>query len=206
MRRTLAAGCLALAATGAVPPRAAEAADASPTDWRRVATSADRTRLRRWRTAWVAAIADARGTADGGPAIAADATLFDPDRSLEQPLPPAGTYRCRTVKLGRRGGVGPGYVAYGWFRCVVGAGARPGFTKIDGSQRQVGTLYPETDSRAAFLGTLALGDERGAMKYRRDANRDVAGWIERIGERRWRIAFPYPAFESTLDLMELVPV
>ena len=26
-----------------------------------------------------------------------------------------------------------------------------------------------------------------------------------IGERRWRLAFPYPAFESTLDVIELLP-
>ena len=56
-----------------------------------------------------------------------------------------------------------------------------------------------------FLGTLALGDERSPIAYRRDPQRDLAGLVERIGERRWRIAFPYPAFESMLDVVEVVP-
>lgn len=206
MSRRGVAACVAIACLGMLTARpVSAAADGSVTDWRRIATPADRTRLRGWRTAWTAALADARLSADGGAAIAADPALFDPDRSLAQPLPPQGEYRCRTVKLGRRGATGLAYVAYGWYRCLVGPGPYPRFAKIDGSQRQVGTLYPETDGRAAFLGTLALGDERHAMAYRRDANRDVAGWIERIGDRRWRIAFPYPAYESMLDVMELVP-
>ncbi|SFP79528.1 protein of unknown function [Sphingomonas rubra] len=149
------------------------------------------------------ALAQVRGQ-DGG-AIAADPVLFDPDRALEEPVLPPGRYRCRTVKLGRKAAGGLGYGAYPWFRCMVGPGAVPGFAKVDGSQRQVGKIYPDTDARAVFLGTLSLGDERGAIRYRRDPQRDVAGWVERIGERRWRIAFPYPAYESTLDLMELVP-
>ena len=33
----------------------------------------------------------------------------------------------------------------------------------------------------------------------------MAGFVERVGPRRWRIAFPYPAFESNLDVLELVP-
>ena len=189
----------------AAVPAVAAPADRMPQagEWRRVATPADRTRLRNWRSAWTAALADARGL-DGG-AIAADPVLFDPDRSMEDPVLPPGSYRCRTVKLGRQGNVGLGYVAYPWFRCMVGPEATPGFAKVDGSQRQVGTIYPDTDARAAFLGTLSLGDERGAIRYRRDPQRDVAGWVERIGERRWRIVFPYPAYESTLDIMELVP-
>ena len=28
----------------------------------------------------------------------------------------------------------------------------------------------------------------------------------KIGENRWRLVMPYPRFESTLDVMELVPV
>jgi hypothetical protein len=29
---------------------------------------------------------------------------------------------------------------------------------------------------------------------------------ERIGERRWRIVFPYPHFESLADVIELTPL
>lgn len=177
--------------------------DRRDTDWRRAATAADRARLRGWRSAWMTALADARTTREGVAAIAGDAAFYDPDRSLEQPLPPPGDYRCRTVKLGRRGATGLAYVAYGWFRCWIGE--RGEFVRLDGSQRQVGRLFTDTDARAVFLGTLALGDERSPIAYRRDPQRDLAGLVERIGERRWRIAFPYPAFESMLDVVEVVP-
>jgi hypothetical protein len=33
----------------------------------------------------------------------------------------------------------------------------------------------------------------------------MIGAVERIGPARWRIALPRPRFESTLDLIELVP-
>ncbi len=36
-------------------------------------------------------------------------------------------------------------------------------------------------------------------------DRDMAGVLERIGERRWRLVLPYPRFESLLDVVELVP-
>jgi hypothetical protein len=52
---------------------------------------------------------------------------------------------------------------------------------------------------------MQLGDEKRPMSYGRDANRDMAGLIERIAERRWRVVLPYPRFESVLDVVELVP-
>jgi hypothetical protein len=56
-----------------------------------------------------------------------------------------------------------------------------------------------------FLGTLQLGDERRSLEYGHDRERDMAGLMERIGDSRWRLVFPYPAFESTIDIIELVP-
>jgi hypothetical protein len=34
----------------------------------------------------------------------------------------------------------------------------------------------------------------------------MAGVVERIGNQRWRLVLPYPHFESTIDIVELVPV
>jgi hypothetical protein len=34
----------------------------------------------------------------------------------------------------------------------------------------------------------------------------MVGVVERIGENRWRLVLPYPHFESTIDILELVPV
>jgi hypothetical protein len=33
----------------------------------------------------------------------------------------------------------------------------------------------------------------------------MAGLIENVGPNRWRLALPYPHFESTIDILELVP-
>lgn len=194
---------------GGLPVRpAAEQAVVPPVSeghaWRAVATASDRQRLRAWRTAWIAALAEAR---DGGAReIAADPSLYAFDTALADPVPPSGDYRCRTVKLGTKGAGGLDYVAYPYFRCsITSEDGTMMLSKLTGSQRVVGTIYPHDTTRAVFLGTVALGDERNAMRYGRDATRDVAGWVERIGPARWRLIQPYPAFESTLDVLDLVP-
>jgi hypothetical protein len=79
------------------------------------------------------------------------------------------------------------------------------FAKVNGSQRQVGTIFPNDPLRQVFLGTIALGDEQSAKQYGRDRERDVAGYVERVGPNRWRLIMPRPAFESVIDVMELVP-
>jgi hypothetical protein len=56
-----------------------------------------------------------------------------------------------------------------------------------------------------FLGTLQLGDEQGSLRYGHDAERDMIGVVQRVGPSRWRLALPSPAFESLLDVIELVP-
>ncbi|WP_019517093.1 DUF4893 domain-containing protein [Sphingomonas sp. Mn802worker] len=189
----------AIAAPSEVQPIAVEA------NWRAQVTVADRRRLSEWRTAWISALRQARA-GGAGDRIDADASFYAFDAALTDPVPPAGDYRCRTVKLGAKTAGGPGYVAYPFFRCVVSKiGGALTLTKLTGSQRIVGTIYPDDPTRAVFLGTVALGDEQGAMRYGRDNSRDVAGWIERIGPARWRLVQPYPAFESTLDVLELVP-
>lgn len=188
---------------GARPAGASPAS--SSLDWRRVATTADRARLRGWRGAWMDALAQVDQHE-----VAADHVLFDPDHSLVDPLPPAGAYRCRTYKLGARAGIGPTFTRSGWFACRFGASEDDGesvvsLVKLDGSQRPVGTVFADSEFRAVFLGTMELGDEKRPMRYGRDASRDMAGLIERIGTQRWRVVLPYPRFESVLDVVELVP-
>jgi hypothetical protein len=56
-----------------------------------------------------------------------------------------------------------------------------------------------------FLGTLVLGDESLPVSYGSDRMRDMAGLVERIGDNRWRLVLPAPAYESLLDVIELVP-
>lgn len=173
-------------------------------DWRSVATSADRLRLRSWRAAWDEALPKAQ--AADPRAIAGDAALFDPDRALPSALPPAGTYRCRTYKLGAAGSGTRDFLAYPWFQCrVADEGEVLSLHKLTGSQRPTGLLFAASDARAIFLGTLVLGDETTPLRYGVDATRDMAGYIERIGDKRWRLVIPRPRFESMLDVTELVP-
>lgn len=176
--------CLALAAAQLAPCPGA-------TPWRTMATEADRQRLRELRAAWTEALAVAAPAEDR-------AVLFNPDLALEDPLPPAGSYRCRFVKLG--GAVR--FAAREWGACRIEGDA---LVRLDGPQQPMGTLYPDGPSRGIFLGTLHLAEERRSLPYGRDRARDMIGAVERIGPARWRIALPRPRFESTLDLIELVP-
>jgi hypothetical protein len=185
------------------PPRMAQ--DDTPADWRAIATPADRGRLRTWRTSWLDALGRARANG-AAREIAAQGVLLDPDRFLTRPIPPAGAYRCRVFKLGARGAGMRDYVAYPAYDCRVDQeGDIASFHKITGSQRPVGLIFPDPQGRAVFLGTLMLGDETRAMEYGRDTTRDMIGYVDRVAERQWRIVVPQPAFESTLDVIELVP-
>lgn len=202
-----AAALLAACQAGEALPAAGEVCPGlrAEQDWRAAATDDDRRRLRNWRDAWIEALADARAAGHSAE-IAGEGALLQPDAALASPLPPPGDYDCRTVKLGS---ASPGllhYVDYPAFRCRIRAedGALS-LARLDGSQRPVGRLYADTERRMVFLGTMQLGDERRAYQYGVDRERDLAGLLERIGERRWRLVFPYPRFESLIDAIELTP-
>lgn len=175
------------------------------TDWRAIATNADRERLRSWRTVWLDAVGRARA-AGAGRDLSAEGVLFDPDVALDDAMPLAGAYRCRVFKLGAKRAGDRDFVAYPTDVCrVTTEGDMLSFHKDGGAQRPVGLIFPDDGGRAIFLGTLVLGDETRALLYGRDRTRDMAGFVDRIAERRWRIVLPLPAFESTLDVIELVP-
>ena len=146
----------------------------------------------------------------GMAAIAGDPALFDPDRTMTGAMPPVGDYDCRIVKLGQTGNNRQGYTAQDWSRCRIDpapdddGGGLYQLTALDGRQRPIGLLYPDTDARSVFLGALTLADER-PLDYGRDQGRDMIGLVERIGSERWRLVLPHPAYQSVLDLLELRP-
>lgn len=190
----------------AVPASAAPKTEAVLTsDWRKVATPADKSRLVRWRNAMLAAIASA--TKDGeGQAIAQEGALLVPDAGLEQPAIPAGEYRCRTVKLGRNGIYTKAFSVRATSPCtLVSKGGRMRLATTNGSQRVKGDIFPGNERRQIFLGTVVFGDETRAMDYGRDGARDAAGSLERIGEQRWRLLLPEPKFDSMMDIIEITP-
>jgi hypothetical protein len=198
MRNFAAAILLALSACATTP-----AQPVSPA-WQEVATPDDRERLREWRTAFAKALDQARA---GGHAadVEREGVLLQPDAAIGGAIP-NGDYRCRVVKVGAKSEGLLNFIAYPEFRCRVSQqGAVQHFDKLSGSQRPHGTIYPADQLRQVMLGTMVLGDETRAYQYGRDAGRDLAGWVEKIGDNRWRLVLPYPRYESTLDVIELLP-
>jgi len=196
------AGC---AATTAVAPPPIVEAVVKQAGWEGVASNADLDRLARVRPAWDAALAEAkrRGFAK---AIAAEGALLDPAIALPRAAPPPGSYHCRVIKLGARIKSEPAFAAFKPFFCYVEAeGELLTIVKQTGSQRPAGRLYPDTDERLVFLGTLALGDEEAPLAYSTDPRRDMAGVVQRVAPFRWRLVIPWPQSSSTLDVFELVP-
>ena len=190
------------------PPPASTGAPGAATllDWRGVVTSGDRDRYRRVDAAWTLALQQARRQPGSGD-LSGLGDLIQPKAGRPGVAPPPGDYRCRTVKLGSQGGEdGLGYVVYGWFACRIEMTSRGlKFSKLTGSQRPSGLLFPENDRHMVMLGSLALAQEPAANSYGRNPERDLVAILERIGEARWRLVVPWPQNESNLDLIELVP-
>lgn len=190
-------GCTLMRQPAAMVPRQSN-------DWRAIVTETDRARLRDWRSTFVKAVAQSRAAGHGA-AIDAEGALLRPDAALGGAIPD-GLYACRIIKVGAKSGGMLDYIVYPAFRCQVDTGVRRHLKKLSGSQRAVGIIFPGGVLRDVFLGTLALGDEKQAFPYGVDEMRDLAGYVERIGDSRYRLVLPQPHFESQLDVMELVPV
>ncbi len=183
---------------------AAAPALAASADWRRDATREDNDRVDRLQGAWHSALKAAKRS--NGPEVRALGALAEPKAGLENPEPAPGLYRCRTIKLGDRAGLGLPYVAYGWFRCRIelSPGGDLTLRKLTGSQRTSGSLYPMIRKRLAYLGAEAWGDGEGPLAYGENPERNQAGVFERIGPQRYRLVLPWPKYESELDIIELV--
>lgn len=175
------------------------------TAYKQVISEADRVRLRDWRKSFENGLAAAQRSGHGAE-IAREGTLLDPDAAMAGAAIPNGMYRCRVIKLGAKDPGNLDYVSYPGFTCrVKQERALQRLGKLSGPQRYVGLIFSGDSIRNVFLGTLVFADERRALQYGQDEQRDVAGYIERIGPGRWRVIMPAPHFESQLDVMELVP-
>ena len=212
MRGLAAAGLLLLSACAAPPPPAPPLTPPVPQPvssgarpaWERLIRPADYQRILGADEAWLKALDSARraGHADDLQGLGRLAV----ERAVRPlPAPPEGDFRCRTIKLGA---ASPGlldYVAYDWFRCRV-ARERDGYalTKLTGSQRQIGRLYPDPARGWVFLGVLAIAGDP-APRYGDNPESDTVGTFEKIGEDHWRLVLPWPRRESVLDLIEFRP-
>lgn len=194
----LLAGCTVIEQPSGLIPR-------WTTVYKQAISENDRVRLRDWRKTFVASL-DAARKAGHSADIEREGSLLDPDAAIAGPQIPNGMYHCRVIKLGAQNPGNLDYVTYAGFTCRVRAERQlQRLGKLSGSQRYVGLIFPGDAVRNVFLGTLVLGDERRALQYGQDQTRDVAGYVEKIGPRRWRLVMPEPHFESRLDVMELVP-
>lgn len=202
----LGAGCATRRAPPAPPPAAPATVeiinDPVPLDWRSVITDADKTRLGRLGEAWTQAIAEAQRRFPT--AVREEGVLLDPAVALPRPAPPPGPYLCRVVKLG---GAQGGYTAFKPWNCYVEAeGELLTIVKQTGSKRPAGRLWADGETRLVFLGALGLGREGEPPPYAERADRDLAGYVERVAPFRWRLVVPYPQDGGTLDVYELVPI
>lgn len=165
-------------------------------EWRNVATAEDAARLDALGANWPATLAalPKKDRSD----------LLDPATALPVPTPPPGRYKCRVVR------VAPGgkrVTAYNPFTCHIGNdGPRLNFTKEAGSERPAGWMWADGDNRLIFLGTMVQGREKTAPAYGKEARRNLAGVVERIGNFRWRMVLPAPVRDSRLDVIELTPL
>jgi hypothetical protein len=122
----------------------------------------------------------------------------------------AGTWKCRTMKLG---GLTP-TIVYSWFTCRISEkGGRLFFEKLGGSQRTSGTLYPDGGGYV-YLGASYVhyngANEKppvysgtGAAAGASATPDDQIGLLSLTYDGRARLELPYPVQESTFDVIEL---
>lgn len=197
---------LFLALAGLAPVAVAKDAPHPESQWRAVATMADQNRLDEWRKALQIG-RDGAEQGSEGDKLAKRHPLFEKTAALPGSKIPAGLYACSVTKLDGNPAGGLPYIAYPAFRCrVTVEGDRRHFTKLTGSQRTIGWLYEAGARHSIYLGSLMYGYEDKLVPYGKTAERDQAAVVQRIGAKRWRMVFPYPHYESKVDVMELVPV
>jgi hypothetical protein len=194
--------------------------------WQREITPPDRKRLAQLWEAWTRSLNEAQAAGQGaalvalGPVVVPDAAAINPDAAAINPdaaagktagpLPGAGSYTCREVRLGQhRSGI------TAWAAATLTAsemrpcrievrGSALWFEQDAGAQRLGGRLYADGD-RQVFLGATALTGEMRILPYGADPQRDAVGVLRAIGERRWRLELPWPHWQSNLAIVEITP-
>lgn len=196
----LCAGCVERPPVLIIPPPRPEAAK-GPAPWRDVARDEDTLRLETIDAAWSVALAAAR-RARFAKAIEAEGVLLDPKAALPRPETPPGRYECRLTRFAGRGRGSAFAIFKPYFCYVEQEGDLTTLVKETGTERQAGRLWPDSETRLIFLGTLALGKE-APVAYGERRERDLAGVLERVAPFRWRLVIPRP--KSGLDVLEMVP-
>lgn len=162
-------------------------------------TAGDKARLAAFDKVRAEAIAEAKKGGTPTDVATLDAIIAGKALSFSGTYDMSGNWQCRTVKLGGR----PALTIYGWFKCRIsddGSGWR--LEKLTGSQRTSGTFYTESDTRLIYIGAFHYADEK-PRRYGTDPDRDEVAYVIRADDRRVRLEFPSPKYESKFDIIEL---
>lgn len=189
-------------ATLVLLPFAALAAD----DWREVAHPYDVERIDTLRAAINKGDAEAQGAGSGYEQAVKTLLMHAPAGDMD-PGGMVGTWQCRTIKVG---GTFAKLVIYDWFKCRISFDAETlKVQKITGSQNFAGTLYADGPRRMVFLGGGFYGYEdprpyqaADSARGRSPDNRDKVAVAQMLSPDWLRFVFPYPARESTYDIIE----
>jgi hypothetical protein len=177
-------------------------------DWKSNVTAHDRDRLERYEDAVTKGMMESRVAGEEHGAYNELVSVMEETLAPADPKKLKGQWNCRTIKAG-----GPfvGFVVYGWFRCeIVEKDGRLFFEKLTGSQRQSGFLYPR-DEKSWVLLAAPNEDHSGPI---RDYSGPIGGITDPqmidqpavaslLADGRARLVFPWPALESTFNVLEM---
>jgi len=172
-------------------------------DWREIAAPPDVARLERFTESWT----QARREAEGGDAaeVAVADGLMNAATVPDGP-PITGNWKCRIIKVG---GISP-IVVYGWFNCRISmVEGELFFEKLNGSQRLRGHMYADGNAFVLLASGYVAGEDPGVYGGRGDhlgsdlAPTNQVAVVNRLADGRLRMGFPFPALESTFDIIEL---
>lgn len=177
-----------------------EPAPAISVEWRSVAHADDRATIESIDMRWQDGLAGVRPWRQ--PAVESEGGLLVPDAALGRVAPPPGRYRCRTVRLAPR--TPGGAQAFRLWPCFVAEEEDLlTFAKAGGEDRPAGRLWPDGDRRMIFLGAAPRPPFSRPPAYGDNRATDRVAVLERVGDFRWRLAFPRP--DGGLDVLELIP-
>ncbi len=138
-----------------------------------------------------------------GKRMATEGPIVQPNAAQPMPALPPGPYHCRLLRFGGR----VGFRTYDPDICYLQPGADAmSFTKDTGSTLLTGWVYPDTDVRLVFLGTVRTSQRTKTQAYGDPDADNLAGIVERVSPFRWRLILTRGRQGSALDILELVPV
>src|ERR1700749_2496951 len=178
---------------------------AASAGWQDQASDFDKGRLAALGEAKQKALDETKGSGGTGDASAINAAL-GPASHAPSAGGVAGSWRCRTIKLG---GVTP-YVVYSWFNCRLAMrGGGLFLEKTSGSTRTAGFLYPSQRGFVYLSASSVTGEPQhvysgnGPSAGAAATPDDQIGLLTAIGSNHLRLEMPYPVQESTFDVLEL---